>query len=212
MKIKESLEIRLLAAGLGFITGTLIGGIIAIIYDLSTGQYFRYFRWILGLVLGIIGFIVGKKFLIPFFFFIRFIDERFISKGKHVIHTPYHTKEFFINKVIEQAAEEKISLTRTEKEMLDWEDLDARYPEYWNVELGQRFEKEVDKEDYEEKISMLLRRAYKQDAKKDRNAQKAYRNAYLAIKDGSSYISILAEKGLAAYVAPWKYFLGFTYK
>jgi len=212
MKIKESFKERLFVAGIGVISGVVIGGIIAIIYDLSTGQWLKNLKWILGLILGIIGFIVGEKFLAPIYVYADFIDKR-ILKGKSFIrHTPHHAKKFFIEKVIEQAAEDNIRLTSTEKEMLDWEDLDPRYPEYWNVELGERFEKDVDKKDYEEKISMLIRRAYKKDTKKNRNAKKQYHNAYRALKEGNSYISILAEKSIAKYVTPGKYLLRLTYQ
>ena len=113
-----------------------------------TNQWLKNFRWILGLILGIIGFIVGGKFLAPLYFYIDFIDKRILKGKSFVRHTPHHAKEFFINKVIKQAAEDDIRLTSTEKEMLDWEDLDPRYPEYWNLELGERFEKEVDYVDF----------------------------------------------------------------
>jgi hypothetical protein len=124
---------------------------------------------------------------------------------------PHEAKTFFIKKVLAQAQKENLELTRTEKEMLDWEDLDPRYPDGWNVELHERFEKEVDKKTYEAKIATLIEQAYQDDVNSDKGTKDQYRNAYLSIRKGNTYISILVEKGIAKYIAQWRHFLGLTY-
>jgi hypothetical protein len=124
---------------------------------------------------------------------------------------PHEAKTFFIKKVLDQSEKENVKLTDTEKEMLDWEDLDPRYPDYWNVELGERFEKEVDKKAYESKIATLIEHAYQDDVNSDKATKEQYRNAYLSIRKGNTYILILVEKGIAKYIAWWRHFLGLTY-
>jgi len=125
---------------------------------------------------------------------------------------PHEAKTFFIKKVLGQAEKENVGLSDTEKEMLDWEDLDPRYSNYWNIELAERFEKEVNKKNYESKISELIVHAYQDDVNRNRSAKETYRSAFLAIKKGTTYISILVEKGIAMHVARWRHFLGLTYK
>jgi hypothetical protein len=124
---------------------------------------------------------------------------------------PHESKTFFIKKVVEQAEKEDVILTDTEKEMLDWEDLDPRYPDYWNVELGERFDKEVDKKAYEAKIAILIEHAYQHDIHSDKAAKEQYRNAYLSVRKGNTYISLLVEKGIAKYITRWRDLLGLTY-
>ena len=130
----------------------------------------------------------------------------------HLLRNDFHeAKTFFIKKVLAQAAKEDAKLTNTETEMLDWEDLDPRYPDGWNVELHERFEKEVDKKAYEAKIASLIEHAYQDDINSDRAKKEQYQNAYLSIRKGNTYISILVEKGIAKYIAVWRRFFGLTY-
>ncbi len=124
---------------------------------------------------------------------------------------PHEAKTFFIKKVLDQAEKENVKLMDTEKEMLDWEDWDPRYPDGWNVELHERFEKEVDKTAYEAKIATLIEHAYQDDINSDGARKEQYQNAYRSIRKGNTYISILVEKGIAKYIALWRHFLGLTY-
>jgi hypothetical protein len=124
---------------------------------------------------------------------------------------PHEATTFFIKKVLGQATKEDVNLTKTEEEMLDWEDLDPRYPDYWNVELGERFEQEVDKKAYETKIATLIEHAYQNDVNSDKAIKELYQNAYLSIRKGNTYISILVKKGIAKHIAWWRHFLGLTY-
>jgi len=69
---------RLFAAGLGFLLGDIIiGGITWLIYCLLTNQWgsSAHFRFTIGAVFAIIGFLIGERFVYPLFDIMEKIDK-----------------------------------------------------------------------------------------------------------------------------------------
>ena len=99
-------------------------------------------------------------------------------------------KEFFIQKILDQARKENINLSDVEKQMLSWRDTDPNF--YENHELNERFENEISKGEYEKKIARLIRSGYDDDLGATNVARETYEQAYKAIKSKDYYIFIAA--------------------
>lgn len=88
----------------------------------------------------------------------------------------WEAKEFFIQKVLDQARKDNINLSDVEKQMLSWRDTDPNF--YENHELIRKFENEISKKEYEKKIARLIRRGYDYDLGENTQAKETYRQAY----------------------------------
>ena len=106
----------------------------------------------------------------------------------------WEAKEFFIQKVLDQARKENINLSDVEKQMLSWRDTDPNC--YENHELNERFENEIPKGEYEKKIARLIRSSYDDDLGVDTVAKETYEQAYKAIKSKDYYIFIMVDKAI----------------
>lgn len=113
-------------------------------------------------------------------------------------------KEFFIQKVLDQARKQNIILSDVEKQMLSWRDTDPNF--YENHELNQRFENETSKSEYEKKIARLIRSGYDDDLWENNVARKTYGQAYKAIKSKDYYITIMVDKAIGKDVNKLSYF------
>ena len=114
-------------------------------------------------------------------------------------------KEFFIQKVLDQARKENINLSDVEKQMLSWRDTDPNF--YENHELYERFEKEIPKGEYEKKIARLVRSGYDDELAANNVARETYKRAYKAIKSKDYYILIMVDKAIGKDINKLGYFL-----
>ena len=115
-------------------------------------------------------------------------------------------KEFFIQKILDQARKENINLSDVEKQMLSWRDTDPNF--YENHELNERFENEISKGEYEKKIARLIRGGYDDDLGANIVARETYKQAYQAIKSKDYYIFIMVDKALGKDINKLGYFFG----
>ena len=126
---------------------------------------------------------------------------------------PEDGKQFFVNRVIDQAKAQGVSLSKNEAEMLQWTE---QYPvPGWTPEsmtqLAESFAQECDDSAYEEKISDLIKRAYEDDVRRDGQAARLrYREAYEALSTQDHYILVMIDNALPSEVrrAVLRKFLG----
>jgi len=115
-------------------------------------------------------------------------------------------KEFFIQKVLDQARKEDVSFSDVEKQMLSWRDTDPNF--YENHELHEKFKNEISKREYEKKIARLIRSGYDNDLGVDNVAKETYEQAYKAIKPKDYYIFIMVDKAIGKDINKLGYFFG----
>ena len=113
-------------------------------------------------------------------------------------------KEFFIQKVLDQARKQNIFLSDVEKQMLSWRDTDPNF--YGNHELNQRFKNETSKSEYEKKIARLIRSGYDDDLEANSVARGTYKQAYKAIKSKDYYVFPMVDRAIGKDINKLGYF------
>ena len=70
---------------------------------------------------------------------------------------PQAAKQFFINRVIEEAAMTGVPMSTVENQMLSFSEVHSSSPDAY--EINEQFERDYDGDDYEAKVVDLLKRA-----------------------------------------------------
>jgi len=113
-------------------------------------------------------------------------------------------KQFFIARVVSQAEQEGVNLTKAEKYMLTWADGEPSFA--MDYDLNVQFEEETSDEAFEEKIRTLIKHAYEKDISKDKDMKETYRTAYKALKQGDHYILIMINDAIGSKIRKWGLF------
>lgn len=103
--------------------------------------------------------------------------------------TPKDAKEFFVGHVLAQAVMESAPLAADEEYML-WFSADD---EEHNDELVDRFERERNPDDYERRVTGLLRRAYERERGSDPEARAMWQDGYDVLRRGDHYLVVLLK-------------------
>jgi hypothetical protein len=114
-------------------------------------------------------------------------------------------KRFLVDKIAAQATAEGVPLSDAEQRMLSFSESDPEFAvEPAVIEaLVEQLAAEVSDEDYEARITGLIRRACERDTASDRAAFESYRQAYVRLDEGDHYLSIMLERGLSTWLKPW---------
>jgi len=115
-------------------------------------------------------------------------------------------KEFFVQKVLAQAATENLQFSETEKYMLQWSETDPSF--HLDQHLIEIFEKQINAKDYENKISQLIIHAYNNDMRMNITAKDKYRKAYDALKTHDNYIFIMVDQAIGRHFNKLGLFFG----
>lgn len=107
-------------------------------------------------------------------------------------------KRFLVSRVVEQAAREGAGLSEAERHMLSWSESDADFQP--NLDLAAALEEEISREEYEAKVSGLLRRAFETAGESEQNL---FREAQARLNEGDHYILVMAESAIAPSKRPW---------
>jgi hypothetical protein len=114
--------------------------------------------------------------------------------------TQTEAKRFFIDKVLQQAARESMSLSENERAMLLWSeddpDLDI------DPDLPDKLDAEISQEDYEAKIAGLLKRAWGADTAAESRA--VWQAAYKLLNQGDHYIQVMIDMEIGRSLGKWK--------
>jgi hypothetical protein len=101
-------------------------------------------------------------------------------------------KDFLVQQAAEQAALENVSLSDLEKRMMYFTESDPASCDN-PIDLNGEFEEQYDTEEYEVKISRLLRNAYKRLKHEDAEKLSNWNEAIHTLRTGDHYILVLLD-------------------
>ncbi len=110
-------------------------------------------------------------------------------------------KQFFAGRVIRQAESEGIPLSDAERHMLLWSESDASFEP--DPQLADALSSQMSDDEYESKISGLLRRAFRAEAAADPHTRKRWNDAFKVLERGDHYISIMIGQAVGRKLRPW---------
>jgi len=117
-------------------------------------------------------------------------------------------KKFFVNRILEQAKRDGVSLSAVEIQMLSFAEATASAEEMETLAV---FERDFSDEEYEAKVAKLLKRAYQQD--KESGEEAAWENALIELADEDMYLLVMiAQAGIGgsnplSYWFDWRFWL-----
>lgn len=104
-------------------------------------------------------------------------------------------KEFLISKVLQEAELENIPLSNVEQKMLYFSESDESLPDIY--EVNDQFQRECDNQEYEAKISRLIRNAYERDRKESPETPRRWKEAIRALQKEDHYILVMVDQALS---------------
>jgi len=110
-------------------------------------------------------------------------------------------KRFLIERVLEQAEMEGVSLSKAERHMLSWSESDPDFKPDWN--LASSLEEEMGDGEFENKVTGLIRRAFERDVATHRDARYLYREARAKLSEGDHYILVMLDFSLGLKLRKW---------
>ena len=105
---------------------------------------------------------------------------------------PAAAKRFLISKVIDEAALEHISLSDIEKQMLQFSEVHPLLPSLY--EVNAEFDRDYDADEYEDKITRLLKKARERAGKAAGSAEQEWKDALDALKGEDHYILVMVHQ------------------
>lgn len=101
-------------------------------------------------------------------------------------------KQFLISKVIEEAEYEHVSLSDIEKKMLHFTEVHPTIPNI--LEINEEFEKNYNSDEYEEKVTKLLKNARDRDNQDDANKEQKWKDALYALRGEDHYVLVMVNE------------------
>jgi hypothetical protein len=120
-----------------------------------------------------------------------------------MIETPKQAKRFFSDRIIHQAGAEHVPLSTAERKMLVWSESDPELHGSDALDAAATLSTEMSDDEYEAKITGLLRRAYEADCAADVQARTQWRAAADVLNRGDYYISIMVNDAIGSKVRLW---------
>jgi hypothetical protein len=100
------------------------------------------------------------------------------------------SKQFLLAKLLEQATLDGVPVSDVEKRMFLFSETSQNPPDFEAVE---KFDEEYDDEEYEEKITELLKRSFSRD-KQNKDAKDIWKKHLAALKDEDFYGLVMVDK------------------
>lgn len=110
---------------------------------------------------------------------------------------PTAAKQFLISKVIEQAEVEHLPLSEVEKKMLYFTEVYPSLPDI--CEVNEEFERDYDSDEYEAKITGLLRRGRERNKKESAVQTQQWDDAVDALKAEDHYLLVMVYRAFPEY-------------
>ena len=104
-------------------------------------------------------------------------------------------KEFLISRVIKEAKAEGVNLSEVERKMLYFTEVHPSLPDIYDV--NERFERNYNSDEYEAKISRLLRNALDRDRKQSAGGEQAWKDALNALRKEDHYILVMIRQAFS---------------
>lgn len=118
-----------------------------------------------------------------------------------MVNTQAEAKRFFVEKVIERARNEGVSLSSAERWMLMFSESDPEFDV--DPHRVDELESEMSDEEYEAKIAGLLKRSFAADVAADANAQAIWQHAHSVLEQGDHYIQIMIDRAVGGEAKRW---------
>lgn len=160
----------------------------------------------------------GKTYVLALMLLMLYFEEstgsspdpaarRVTTRGQtEMVHTQLTARQFFQDKVTEQADIEGVTLSADERQMLRWSESEP--DSVADPALVKRLASEISDADYEEKIAGLLRRRFGAEVAADAGAKALWRQAWTVLNQGDHYILILIDQAVRKQMRPWWKFSG----
>jgi hypothetical protein len=115
--------------------------------------------------------------------------------------TETESRQFFVDKIVQQAQRESISLSDDERRMLLWSE--SAPDSVADPELAERLAATISDADYEARIVGLLKRSFKADAAADPGAKDVWAAALSVLRRGDHYILVMIDAAVGRNLKPW---------
>jgi hypothetical protein len=120
-----------------------------------------------------------------------------------MVNTQSEAKRFFVEKVIQRASSEGVSLSAAERWMLPFSESDPEFDV--DIDLVNQLESEMSDEEYEAKIAGLLKRSFVADMAADAGAgaRAVWQQAHSVLAQGDHYIGIMIDQAVGGNLKRW---------
>ena len=118
-----------------------------------------------------------------------------------MVHSQSEAKRFFVDKVIQRARSEGVSLSDAERRMLLWSESDPA--SHADPRVIDRLASEMSDEQYEAKIGGLLERSFAADTAANPQTRDEWRDARSVLAQGDHYILVMIDLALRAKLKRW---------
>ena len=118
-----------------------------------------------------------------------------------MVNTQAEAKRFFVERVIERARSEGVSLSVAERWMLRFSESDPEFEV--DVDLVNQLESEMSDEQYEAKIAGLLKRSFAADMAADAGARAIWQQADSVLAQGDHYIQLMVDEAVGGSLKRW---------
>jgi hypothetical protein len=106
-------------------------------------------------------------------------------------------KQFLISRIVDEAKFEEVPLSEIERKMLYFTEVHPSLPDIY--EVNEEFERNYDSDEYERKITGLLKRARDYDQRQSDAQAQQWRDAIDALKDEDHYLLIMVYRAFPEY-------------
>ncbi len=125
------------------------------------------------------------------------IVEEFWGSSIANFHRFQSAKEYLVSQIVEEAQRESVPLSEIERKML------FSSENYWSLpdimEVNAQFEKEYDSEEYEAKISELIRNAYDRAKKESQSETERWKEAIRILRKEDHYLLVMIDEALGKF-------------
>lgn len=105
-------------------------------------------------------------------------------------------KQFLIDRVIEEAELEQVSLSEVERKMLYFTEVQPSLPDIY--EINAEFERNYDADEYEDKIADFLKSARDRDSRTSPDREQEWKDALSALNKEDHYILVMVGQAFRA--------------
>ena len=119
-------------------------------------------------------------------------------------HTQSEARQFFVDRVVDQARTEGSALSDDEKKMLLWSEVES--DSVADPALAERLSTAITDVDYEAKIAGLLTRSFSRDVATDADRKRVWSDAMNVLSRGDHYLLVMINQSVGQRLKPcWRF-------
>lgn len=116
-------------------------------------------------------------------------------------HTQSEARQFFVDRIIDQARTDGVALSDDEKQMLSWSEVEPE--SVADLALAERLSTAIADADYESKIAGLLSRSFDSDVAADAGRKQLWSDAMSVLNRGDHYLLVMINQSIERKLKPW---------